>query len=650
MVSVLLVDDTPANLLALEALLSGLGLDLVRAASGAEALRLVAAREFAVVLLDVRMPGLGGFETARLIRGRERWRHTPIIFLAAQDADPAEAVEAYKLGAIDYLVKPLVPEVVRAKVAGFADVFAEKERARRQADQLRMLVQGTKDYAIFMLDPAGRVATWNEGAARIKGYRAEDIIGRHFSAFYPQDSIDRGWPDEELRRAAADGRFEDEGWRVRKDGSRFWANVVITALRDGAGMLQGFSKVTRDLTERKRAEDALRRAHDELEAKVAERTAALTAANAALREADRRKDEYLAVLAHELRNPLAPIRTALQVLRLRTDAATVEQVRAMLGRQVGHLTRLVDDLLEAARVAAGKVVLRRERLDLGQLARVVTNDHADTFREAGVDLSVAAPDTPVWVSGDWTRLTQVLGNLLHNAAKFTDRGGRVTVGVRGTGERAALSVRDTGAGIPPEALPRLFTPFGQAEQGLDRSRGGLGLGLAVVKRLVELHGGTVRAESEGAGRGAVFTVELPQAAEPEAVSGEARGPGRAAGARKLRVLIVEDNRDAADTLRVALELGGCCEVSVAYTGPDGVEAAKAFRPQLVLCDIGLPGFSGFEVARRIRAEATGAVVLVALTGYGRDADRERARAAGFDRHFTKPVDFSELEAVITAVA
>jgi signal transduction histidine kinase/CheY-like chemotaxis protein len=427
----------------------------------------------------------------------------------------------------------------------------------------------------------------------------------------------------------------------------FWANVVITALRDERGTLRGFSKVTRDLTERKQAEDALREARDDLERRVAERTADLAASNAALRDSDRQKDQFMAVLAHELRNPLAPIRNGLQVLRYRHDETTVEQVRQLLGRQVGHLARLVEDLLEAARVKAGKTVLRRELLDLARLARYTVSDEAPAFDAAGLVLAVEAPETPVWVSADWTRLSQVVGNLLQNALKFTDRGGRVSVAVRTDGSSAELSVRDTGVGIRSELLPCLFIPFMQADQGLARSRGGLGLGLALVKGLAELHGGTVAAESGGEGLGATFTVRLPLAREPAAVTGgrpvQVRNPGRS-----LRVLIVEDNEDSAESLRMALELAGC-EVVVAHTGPGGVDAAKARRPDLVLCDIGLPGFSGYEVARRIRAEADGAVVLVALTGYGREQDQEDARAAGFNRHFTKPVDFGQLELVLSEV-
>ncbi len=274
--SILLVDDNPANLLSLRAILDDLGQRLVEARSGEEALERLKAEEFAVALLDVLMPGMSGFETARAIRGHERSRHTPIIFLTAGDTDRSQTEEAYRLGAVDFLVKPLMPVALRAKVRGFVELFQEKQRARLEAEQLRLLVHGTTDYAIFMLDPEGRIVSWNPGAERLKGYKAEEIIGRHFSTFYPQDALDRGWPAHELKVAAAEGRFEDEGWRLRKDGSRFWANVVITALKDERGNLLGFSKITRDLTERKKAEESARRLVEETTARrVAEENARL---------------------------------------------------------------------------------------------------------------------------------------------------------------------------------------------------------------------------------------------------------------------------------------------------------------------------------------------------------------------------------------
>src|SRR5579871_3933258 len=274
--NILLVDDKPANLLALRALLEGLGENIIEVGSGAEAVQRVQVDDFAVILLDVRMPGLSGFDTATLIRGQHRSRHTPIIFLTAADIDGPQLEEGYALGAVDFLVKPFLPLAVQAKVRQFIELFQEKQRAKLEAEQLRLLVHGTTDYAIFRLDPAGFIVTWNPGAERLKGYKADEIIGQHFSCFYPQEANDRGWPAHELKVAQAEGRFEDEGWRVRKDGSQFWANVVITALRDEAGNLLGFSKITRDMSERKKAEENARRLVEETTARrLAEENARL---------------------------------------------------------------------------------------------------------------------------------------------------------------------------------------------------------------------------------------------------------------------------------------------------------------------------------------------------------------------------------------
>jgi CheY-like chemotaxis protein len=317
----------------------------------------------------------------------------------------------------------------------------------------------------------------------------------------------------------------------------------------------------------------------------------------------------------------------------------------MMDRQVTHLSRLVDDLLDVSRITTGKVRLRTERLDLVRVARQAAADHRSAFEAKRVSLGVTAPDAPVWVSGDPTRLAQVLDNLLANALKFTAPGGEVSVIAAADPDgRAALTVRDTGAGIEPEMLARLFEPFSQADRTLDRSAGGLGLGLAIVKGLAELHGGSVRAESEGLGRGSAFTVTLPAYAEPPALSARPAAPRPAA--KRLRVLVVEDNKDAADTLRMLLEAYGY-EVAVAYTGPDGVRKAEEHRPQVVICDIGLPGMDGYAVAGALRGNpATAAARLIALTGYGQDEDRRRAAEAGFDEHLTKPADPAALEALI----
>jgi PAS domain S-box-containing protein len=663
--NILLVDDTPANLLALEAVLADLGQNLVRAASGEEALRLAAEQDFQLVLLDVRMPGLSGFETAGRIRSRERSRHTPIIFLTAHADDTFPASEAYKLGAVDYLVKPLVPEVVRAKAAWFVEVYQEKERARRQADQLHLLIEGAADYAIFMLDPGGRVVTWNAGAERIKGYRADEILGRHFGVFYTQEAIDRGWPAELLRRATAEGRFEDEGWRVRKGGSRFWANAVITALKDEAGRPRGFAKVTRDRSERRRREEEVQQLHRDLEKRVEERTAALAVANEALRsenaerrraeealrDADRRKDEFLAMLAHELRNPLAPILNSLQLMRpSATSREAAERARGMMERQTRHLARLVDDLLDVSRLMRGMVQVRRVRLDLARLVRTASEDRRPLLEGAGLTLTVATPETPAWVLGDETRLSQVLNNLLDNAAKFANGSKSVTVQLTVDESRgqAVLTVRDTGIGIEPEMLPRLFDVFAQADRSLDRRRGGLGVGLTIVKGLIQLHGGEIEAASEGPGRGAQFSVRLPLQPEPAAVTDMPAAPEPAA--KRLRILVVEDNPDAALSLRLLLELYGY-DVAVAATGPAGVETARAWGPDVVLCDIGLPGLDGYGVVRELRRDpATARARVIAITGYGGEEERERSRAAGFDAHLTKPADPTLLQQLLARSA
>jgi signal transduction histidine kinase len=529
-VSILLVDDQPRNLLALEAILQDLGQNLVTAPSGDEALRRLLTEDFAVILLDLQTQGLSGFETARLIRGRERSRSTPIIFLTAFESPDFPVAEAYRLGVVDYLIKPIVPEILRAKVAAFVELHQKTERLRQ---------------------------------------------------------LER----REYERRLAE---EMQRWQVER-------------LQEEAAR------------ERQRA--------------------------AELAEADRRKDEFLALLGHELRNPLAPIRNALQILRYRgEDPTTRDWARGLMERQVAHLTRLVDDLLEVNRIARGKVKLEPRRLDLAALVRDTVQDHRPALEGAGLAVRLDVPEGPVWVMGDPTRLAQVLGNLLNNAAKFTEAGG-VTVRLTTGGGRAEVLVRDTGIGIEPEMLPRVFEPFAQAEAGLSRSRGGLGLGLALVKRFAERLGGGVRAASAGRGQGAEIAFWLPLA--PAAAPAPAPPPTPAPdGQRKRKVLIIEDNADAAESLRLLLELRGH-QVTLAHTGPAGVEAARREQPEVVLCDLALPGMDGFAVARALRDDPrTANARLIAVSGYGHDEDQQRGREAGFDEHVLKPIDPGELEQLL----
>jgi signal transduction histidine kinase/ActR/RegA family two-component response regulator len=396
--------------------------------------------------------------------------------------------------------------------------------------------------------------------------------------------------------------------------------------------------------------DAARRAErEQAECEKAQEQARHRAQAEELQEQGRRKDEFLALLGHELRNPLAPLHNALHILHLRgADPPTVAWAQEVAQRQVQQLTRLVDDLLDVSRIGRGKILLRRERVDLTRLVGTVVEDHRRALEAAGLSLTLQLPPAPVWVLGDPVRLAQVVGNLFHNAIKFTDPGGRVTVSLAAPdgGRQVQLTIRDTGIGIEPAVLPHLFGLYTQAERSLQRSRGGLGLGLALVKGLTELHGGSVRAGSAGPGQGSEFSLCLPAAAD-EAAPREVLPTADPAGA-PLRILVIEDNRDAAEVLRVLLELARH-QVVVAHTGPSGIEAARQFRPDVILCDLGLPGMDGLAVARQLRADPTTATArLVALTGYGSRDDQQRAREAGFDRHLTKPVEPEDLQRALAA--
>jgi PAS domain S-box-containing protein len=462
------------------------------------------------------------------------------------------------------------------------------------------------------------------------GRSPDDIVGRPIAEVIGQEAFASLRPYFERALSGQTVRYEEEV-NFRGLGRR-WVNAVYTPTRDAAGRVDGWVAVVLDIDSRKRAEQALQ-------------------------EADRRKDEFLAMLAHELRNPLAPISNAVQLMRmLGPEDTNLRRARDMIDRQVQHLARLVDDLLDVSRITRGKITLQKEPVELAAvIARAVETSRPliDARRHT---LTVTLPPEPVRVEADATRLAQVVSNLLHNAAKFTEEGGHIGLHAERAGAGAVVRVCDSGTGIAADLLPHVFGLFTQGDRSLARSEGGLGIGLTLVKSLVELHGGTVTAHSGGPGRGSEFVVHLPLPQRLE-VRGQKSGGGgdrapssptpdlqdRAAG---RRVLVVDDNADAAESLAVLLRLEGH-EVRTAHDGPAALEAARGFRPEVVVLDIGLPRMDGYEVARRLRAEAGLAdALMVALTGYGQEEDRRRAEAAGFDAHLIKPADPAALQGIL----
>ena len=511
-----------------------------------------------------------------------------------------------------------------AKITRDLSSRREREETLRQSEErFRVLVEGVKDYAIFMLDPGGHVASWNSGAERIKGYKAQEILGKHFSVFYPQGAIDKRWPEQELAMAREHGRFENEGLRVRKHGAPFWANVVLTPLYDAQGALLGYAKVTRDLTDAKRVE--------------------------ALERAERQTNEFLAMLAHELRNPLAPISNALQLLAQKPAADATEQwAREVLQRQTGQMTRLVDDLLDVSRITRSAISLAKQPVDARSAVRTAADASLQWMQSRSHALCVDLPEHELTVLADEARLVQVLQNLLHNAAKYTPAGGRIDIAARREDSAVVLAVKDNGMGMEPEMLSTAFELFRQGQQAAHRGDGGLGVGLTLVQRLVAMHGGTVEALSAGPGQGSEFLVRLPAAAGEATVASSGKTKPQAPPQRALRVLVVDDNQDAGNALRLLLESDGH-QVKLATDGVAGLALAREYKPDFLLLDIGLPRLNGYDIAASLRADpAMTGTTIVAVTGYGQVHDRTRTAAVGFDHHLTKPVEFSALQELLRA--
>jgi PAS domain S-box-containing protein len=507
------------------------------------------------------------------------------------------------------------------------DKRQQQESLRMSEERFRLLVEGVQDYAIYMLSPDGVVTSWNAGARRIKGYEASEIIGSHFSRFYPAEDIESGKPWAELAMAREHRRVEDEGWRIRKDGSRFWSRVAVTALYDPSGSLHGFAKVTQDLTQRRHSE--------------------------ALEMSSQNIQQFLAVLAHELRNPLAAIRNAVQLQKvLKPGDSGQDMAHNVLDRQTGQLARIVGDLMDVSRVARGTMSIERKPSDVSVFVARAIETARPNIEAANHTLEVSVPPELIRIDGDELRLTQALTNIINNAARYTDLGGKIHIAVTrvrfGDSPGVRISVRDTGRGIEPLLLPSIFGMFVQGKNLVNRPVEGLGVGLALARSIVELHHGTLVAHSEGVGKGAEFVIELPAiAGGVEGDTGKHRIPAAMAAAssrvqEKRRVLVVDDNQDAAITLASLLRTYGH-EVVAVYDGVEALQTFDGFRPQVVLLDIGMPGMDGLEVARRLRERnRSPRPLIVAVTGWGKQEDEALSKEAGFDLHIVKPVEELQL--------
>jgi len=648
--NILVVDDLPEKLLVVQTILEELDQNLVLARSGSDALREVLAREFAVILLDVNMPDIDGLETAALVRQHKKSAHTPIIFITAY-ADEMQTAQGYSLGAVDYILSPVIPEVLRSKVKVFVDLYQMQSRTRRMAEERVALVQAE----------AARAA-------------AEETTRRsNFLALASQElgaSLDL---EEGMRRllelvvprladaALVAVRGEIEETVLSKDSERADLSSPAISIPLHAGerpvgrLALGFAAGSPELAPRDvqlleelagRAAIALENAR--LYGSLQREIRRSRQAEEDLQDANRRKDEFLAMLSHELRNPLAPIRNAVEVIRrLGPREPSLTMARDVVDRQVTHLARLVDELLDVSRISQGKIALKKEPVELGQIVAHSVETVRPLVEARKQRLTVNTPSAPVWLSADFARLSQVIANLLNNASKYTPEGGAIELSAAASAGEAGITVKDNGTGIDRQLLSRVFELFVQGERSLDRSQGGLGIGLTLVKRLVELHQGRVQADSAGPGKGAAFTVSLPCI---NAVLGE-RPPAAIAARPGIqvygrRVLVVDDNVDAAESTAAFLRLEGH-EVKTVTDGAQALAALNVFDPHVVVLDIGLPGLDGYEVARQLRSRGdSNHTLLIAVTGYGQKEDRERAVEAGFDYHFVKPTDPREVQAAI----
>ena len=656
-VNILVVDDLQEKHVVFCSILDELGQNIVSARSGQEALRCILEMEFAVILLDVNMPDIDGLETAGLIRQYKKSSQTPIVFITAY-VDELQARRGYALGAVDYIPSPVVPEVLRSKVRVFVELFRMNRQLQVQA-AVREALARSEAARVAAEEAIQRADYLSESSQRLsRSLNIEDTIAALFDVAvpmlaehavlalanpdgslarvetHPARSGNGAEPVSDALRAALGRAIESGQFELWCEGDEVAAICPLLAGSHAGGAVALFGSEERmDSSRLALAREVVSRAS------IAMENARLYTA---VQEADRRKNEFLAMLAHELRNPLAPIRNAVHIMQGGdVTQPTMNWARDVIGRQADHMARLIDDLLDVSRIVQGKVVVKPEKLSLAALVERSLEGSSPRIAARDQMLTVELPQEPIELNGDAVRLAQVLSNLINNASKFSGPHTRITLSARYADGEVTIAVKDEGAGIDPVFLPRIFDLFAQADQSLDRSQGGLGIGLTLVRHLVELHGGRVAAHSDGVGQGAEVTVFLPArlAAEAKAAAPASRGRDPQLRAKPPgRILVVDDLAASAETLMTLLEMEGF-EVMVASEGMAALKIAEQFRPDAVLLDIGLPGMNGFEVANRLRAlpESRDAL-LIALTGYGEAESRSRSAQAGFDFHMVKPAD------------
>jgi len=674
---ILLVDDQPARLLSYEVILGDLPLTLVRANSGEEALHKLMGGEFAVILLDVNMPDMDGFETASLIHQHPRFEKTPIIFVTGVHVTDLDELRGYKLGAVDYVYIPVVPEILRSKVTVLVELYNHRRelqhlnqslaRTNIKLEQANSLLRDEKTRELQALNATlaqanGELAATNltlQAESQERGLAEErmrflaDTIPSIVWTCAPDGLVtyaNRNWheyygrpvsgaiptsltrlllhPDEadgvsELvqRSLAAGEKFEFEARHLGGDGEYAWFITRAVPWCDATGRVASWFGITTNINEQK---------------EMMER----------LRDSDRRKDEFLAILGHELRNPLAPIRNAVEVMHLvGLPPGPLQTMRDMIDRQVTQLTRLVDDLLDVSRITRGKIELKREELTLTDVLARAIEVSRPLIDSRELELELKLPPVPMPIVGDVTRLAQIFGNLVNNAAKYSPPQSPVEIEAAALDGEALVIVRDRGVGIPPDMLDRIFQPFTQVEATRGYAQGGLGIGLALVRQLLELHGGRVEACSAGLGQGSEFRVHLPLRAPQPAR--EAPAPSPAEPVRARRILIADDNADAAASLAAMLRLQGH-EVHIAVDGVEAIELTGRLRPQVVLLDLGMPRMDGYEAASRLRAAWGPDLMLIALTGWSRD-ETGRPSLHDFDAHRVKPVAPDDLAGLLAGL-